>query len=83
MKIKQFNVNFIKYLGQDLTIHEVVTICNFARLNNVSITSGEKTSGDIKNIVNLYSNEENSISKYRLTINSYSDEGYVNSISFE
>ena len=81
--IQQFNVNFTKYIGQELTIHQVVTICNFARLNNVTITSGGKTSEDIKGIVNAYSNDEDSIQKYRLIINSYSDEGYVSSIRFE
>ena len=34
-KIEQFNVNFTKYLGQDLTIHDVVTICNFALQNGI------------------------------------------------
>jgi len=31
--IQQFNTNFTKYLGQDLTIHDVLTICNFAKEN--------------------------------------------------
>ena len=69
--IQQFNVNFIKYLGQDLTIHQVVTICNFASESGVTII-GKKTKDDI------IGDEE----KYILTINSYSEEGYVNSISF-
>ena len=79
--IQQFNVNFTQYLGRDLTIHEVVTICNFAKKHNVDIT-GEKTSEDIKDIVALYTNQVGSIHKYTLTINSYSTEGYVNAISF-
>lgn len=82
--IQQFNVNFTKYLGENrLTIHEVVTICNFAKLNNVKITSGEKNSDDIKGIVENYSSNEASIRKYTLKIDSYSDTGYVNAISFE
>ena len=28
--IQQFNVNFTEYIGQDLTIHQVITIYNFA-----------------------------------------------------
>lgn len=72
--IQQFNVNFTKYLGQDLTIHQVVTICNFALENGFSENDikGLKTKDNIKN----------NNSKYKLTINSYSDDGYVNSISF-
>ena len=31
--IQQFNTNFTKYLGQDITIHDVLTICNFAKEN--------------------------------------------------
>lgn len=72
--VQQFNVNFTKYIGQNLTIHQVVTICNFATENEIKEEniSGFKTKDDISN------DEE----KYTLTINSYSDEGYVNSISF-
>ena len=87
--IQQFNVNFTKYLGEDrLTIHEVVTICNFAdkdnnKIHEVTITGKIYTEDDIKTAVNSYSTEENSIKKYTLKINSYSEEGYVNSISFE
>lgn len=31
--IQQFNVNFTQYLGQDLNIHQVITIYNFAKQN--------------------------------------------------
>ncbi len=75
--IQQFNVNFTKYLGKELTIHEVVTISNFARLNGVGI-SGGKTRNEIKKVVNEYPH----IETYTLSV-SYSDDGYINSISFE
>lgn len=82
--IQKFNANFTQYLGEDrLTIHEVVTICNFADINDVSVTTGRKTNEDIKSIVASYSNDESTIQKYTLKINSYSEEGYINSISFE
>ena len=82
--IQRFNANFTQYLGEDrLTIHEVVTICNFADINDVSVTTGRKTNEDIKSIVASYSNDESTIQKYTLKINSYSEEGYINSISFE
>lgn len=85
--IQQFNVNFMKYLGQDLTIHQVVSICNFAKkvnnkIHEVIIVGKAYTEEDIKTIVDSYSNEEDSIRTYRLKINSYSDNGYINSISF-
>lgn len=79
--IQQFNANFTKYLGQNLTIHQVVTICNFAEKNGVIVSSGLKNTSDIKADINTISNTTTDISKYKLTINSYSDSGYVNSIS--
>ena len=76
--IQRFNANFIKYLGRELTIHEVVTISNFAELNGVEVY-GAKTKDEIKDIVKEYPNMET----YTLKINSYSDDGYVDSISFD
>ena len=35
--IQRFNVNFTKYLGHDLTIHQVVTMKNFASIENNKI----------------------------------------------
>lgn len=84
--IQRFNVNFTKYLGQDLTIHEVVTICNFADIDSNKVIQvnvvGEYSSQDIQDIVEVYTKEENSIQKFELTINNYSPEGYINAISF-
>lgn len=74
--IQKFNVNFTKYLGrEDLTIHEVVTICNFAVKNGFepSDIQGYKTKDNIKDDNN----------KYKLIIKEYSEDGYVNSIGFE
>lgn len=33
--VQQFNVNFTQYLGQDLSIHQVITMKNFALNNKV------------------------------------------------
>lgn len=72
-QIATFNSNFTKYLGQDLTIHEVVTICNFATDNNVKVINRKKAE-DIKN------DEPNK--KYRIKINSYGSNGYISEIGF-
>lgn len=85
--VQQFNTNFAKYLGQDLTIHQVVTIYNFAdeknnKVHKVDIIGKKYTKEDINTEVREYSNGGNGIKKYRIHINSYSDEGYINSISF-
>ena len=34
-KVQQFNVNFIKYIEKDLTIHDVLTIYNFAKQSGI------------------------------------------------
>lgn len=72
--VQQFNVNFTKYLGRPLTIHQVVTICNFADLNNVAVSGTRLQAEHIKG------NEE-IIQTYILTITEYSDEGYVTEIT--
>ena len=74
--VQQFNVNFTKYLGQDLTIHQVITITNFANQNNVSISgiSGGKNTSDIS---------EDTLKKvYKLTIpnDAYDENGYITKI---
>lgn len=78
-EITKFNTNFTKYLGKDLTIHEVVTICNFAynnRTHKVKVNGSEDnpyTNDDIK---------ENLDQKYTLTIpnNAYDGNGYITNI---
>lgn len=76
--IQQFNVNFTKYLGQDLTIHQVVTIYNFAKENGVAVPD-DYTEIDIDN-----NYTESGIKTYKLIIdeNDYSEAGYIISISF-
>lgn len=69
--VQQFNVNFTKYLGQDLTIHQVITITNFANENSVSVAGGKTT---------LNINDETLKKSYKLTILNYNSNGYVSSI---
>ena len=79
--IQQFNTNFTKYLGRSLTIHEVVTISNFAEVNNVKVISGKKDASDIENIVESYTNNVIDITRYRLEVTEWSN-GYVSEIKF-
>lgn len=72
--IQQFNVNFTKYLGQDLTIHQVVTICNFAKENGVNAPTDKEI-----DINNDYT--ESKVQTYKISIEEY-ENGYVRSISF-
>lgn len=78
--VQQFNVNFTKYLGQDLTIHQVVTICNYAynnkihsvRVNNNS--TNPYTSDIIKD--NL-----NTIYEMKILNDSYDENGYITKLT--
>ena len=83
--IQQFNANFTKYLGQELTIHQVMTITNFAKIENNKIfnvaVSPSYTIDHIKTDVDNI-NDENEIEKYELVIMSYSSEGYIEAIKF-
>ena len=77
-EITIFNSNFTKRM-KDLTIHEVVTICNFALNNGIYKLSesnivGKKTVSDINNTTMN--------KKYTLTILNY-DNGFINSIKIE
>lgn len=80
--VQQFNANFTKYVGHDITIHEVVTITNFAKNNNVHIVTvrNGKESEKIVDDVKIY-NEDN-IKTYKLTINDFTKDGYVDRITF-
>lgn len=72
-EVTKFNSNFTQYLGQQLTIHEAITITNFAENNGVDI-SGEKATS---NIDNNTAKEK----KYTLIINDYDENGYIDSIT--
>lgn len=74
-EITKFNVNFTKFVGinNKFTIHEAITITNFAKKNGVTV-NGPKTTNDINN-------DEAKEKKYTLTVNSYDDNGYINSIT--
>ena len=94
--IQQFNVNFTKYLGQDLTIHQVITIYNFAIQNGFDNRSISKSVGfniktnqierDMK-AANIYYRQKHLGENvkvevvYELKIDEYT-EGYVSKISF-
>lgn len=78
-EITKFNVNFTKYVGKELTIHQLVTICNFA-YNDETHRVKVNNSTD-----NPYTNDKiqrNLDKKYTLTIpnNAYDENGYITKI---
>lgn len=89
--IQQFNTNFTKYLGQDLTIHQVITMQNFASksnnkvcdvtINNMGITIED----DIKLVNQKYDNYVGQNVKleiiYRIISIEYNEEtGYISKV---
>ncbi len=81
-QITIFNSNFTKYVGQDLTIHEVVTIYNFAQNNNVKKVNCSTIYNEqsIKDEMD-FQNEKNKMHVYTIKVNDYLD-GYISSVSF-
>lgn len=81
-EISTFNANFTKYLDHELTIHQVVTIYNFAKNNNTKqVICNKYTVTDIKNELEQEKNlKEETI--YKIQIISYDSEGFVKEISF-
>lgn len=43
-EVTKFNANFTQYLRQDLTIHDVISICNFAKQNGVEVLGAQNYS---------------------------------------
>ena len=78
--VQQFNVNFTKYLGQDLTIHQVVTICNFAYSNKIHKVSVNGISDEKNNPYTADGIQGNLNEEYTLTIDDYDENGYITKI---
>ena len=78
-KITKFNVNFTKFVGQELTIHQVVTICNFAYNDKTHMV---KVNNSTDNPYTSDKIQRNLDKKYTLTIpnNAYDENGYITKI---
>lgn len=80
--IQQFNVNFTQFIGKELTIHEVITIVNFAEEHNIAITPvpEEAFSLGIDQISEDMEEETEEVKViYQMTITNYIN-GYVSEI---
>lgn len=95
--IQKFNTNFTQYVGHDLTIHQVLTIYNFAKQNgfkddnNIEKDSGftlnnEQIKIDLKEANTKLTSSSNfyKVEKiYRLEVVSFNaDTGYISKIKF-
>ena len=95
--IQQFNVNFIKFVGQDLSMHQVLTISNFAKIENNKVLDVAVTTNGLftidksqiqKDISYANSKYPSNPGKkiivevvYSMQIN-YNDDKYISSILF-
>lgn len=72
--VTKFNENFTKYLNKELTIHQAITITNFAKENGVAIDGGVKVSEiEERTLKNRY--------KISISISDYNKEGYITKIT--
>lgn len=72
--VTKFNENFTKYLNKELTIHQAITITNFAKENGVAIDGGVKVSEiEERTLKNRY--------KISISISDYNEEGYITGIT--
>lgn len=80
-EITKFNSNFTKYIGQKLTIHEVVTISNFANSNNVrKVKCSIYNEQSIKDEMD-FQKENNKKHVYTINITNGED-GYISEVVF-
>ena len=84
--IQQFNVNFTQFIGRELTLHEVITIANFANKSNVNISQEGAFSLDVTQISKDIEEEVNAVEEkvkviYNMEITNYTN-GYVSNIKF-
>ena len=87
-EITIFNSNFTKYLGKNLTIHEVVTICNFAKQNKVHEVQIEnrKSEQDIQtdnSLIVVIEKNGKKLKKqpaYKIQVLEYDQDGYISKI---
>lgn len=70
--VTKFNENFTKYLNKELTIHQAITITNFAKENGVAINGIELKVSEI---------EKNFKNRYKISILGHNEEGYITGIT--
>lgn len=84
-EVEQFNANFTKYVGKDITMHQVITINNFAKIENNKIKSvNVNKSGTFEFEISTTQIEEdlkNNKLYYTMEITQIDDDGYVSKVT--
>lgn len=81
-EIEQFNANFTKYVGKDITMHQVITINNFAKIENNKIkTVNVKKNGNFNiSTTQIKIDLENKRLYYTMQIKEIDDDGYISEV---
>ena len=84
-EVEQFNANFTKYVGKNITMHQVITIQNFAKIENNKIKSVYVEKSGIFEISTTQI--ENDLKKnelyYTMQITKIDDDGYVSKVTIK
>lgn len=82
-EIEQFNANFTKYVGKDITMYQVITIQNFAKIENNKIkTVSLITNGNFKiSTIQIEKDLENNRLYYTMQITEIDDDGYISKVT--
>lgn len=82
-EIEQFNANFTKYVGKDITMHQVITIHNFAKIENNKIKSVNVNKSGTFEISTTQIEEDLKNNKlyYTMQITQIDDDGYVSKVT--
>lgn len=82
-EIEQFNANFTKYVGKDITMHQVITIHNFAKIENNKIKSVNVNKSGTFEISTTQIEEDlkNNRLYYTMQITQIDDDGYVSKVT--
>ncbi len=80
-EVEQFNTNFTKYVGKDITTHQVLTICNFALKQNNKIKEVRVIGVTGITTERIKEDLDNDELYYTMRITAVDDNGYVSEVT--
>lgn len=82
-EVEQFNTNFTKYVGKDITMHQVITINNFAKIENNKIKTVNVIKDGSFNIstTQIKNDLEDNKLYYTMQITEIDDDGYITKVT--
>ena len=82
-EVEQFNTNFTKYVGKNITMHQVITINNFAKIENNKIKTVNVIKDGSFNIstTQIKNDLEDNKLYYTMQITEIDDDGYITKVT--